>query len=104
MPTRRADDLAYTLASNANASGSAVAIKGGQYMFMVEGTIGGSTVTLQIKTPNGTWANVTAYDSAVSATALPYADTPIDLPSGDVRVALTGGTPSAIYAYLVGLG
>lgn len=104
MPTRRADDSAYTLASNASATGSAVAIKGGQYMFMAEGTVGGATVTLQVRAPSGTWSNVTSYDTAVSATALPYADSPIDLPAGDVRVALTGGTPSAIFAYLVGLG
>lgn len=104
MPTRRADDMAYTLASNVNATGSAVAIKGGQYMFTVEGTAGGTTVTLQIKTVNGTWANVTAYDTAVSSATLPYVDTPIDLPAGEVRVALTGGTPSAIFSYLVGLG
>lgn len=104
MPIRRADDTAYTLASNASATGSAVAIKGGQYIFLVEGTVSGSTVTLQIKTPNDTWVDVTFYGVDVSATVLPYAETEIALPAGEVRVALTGGTPSAIYAYLVGLG
>lgn len=104
MPIRRADDTAYTLASNVSASGSAVAIKGGQYIFMVEGTAGGTTASLQVKTPNGTWTNVAAVDTLVSTTTLPYADTMIDLPAGDVRLALTGGTPSAVYAYLIGLG
>jgi len=104
MPIRRADDQSYTLASNASATGSAIKIPGGQYIFMAEGTVGGSTVTLQVKTPNGTWSDVTFYGVDVSATVLPYAETEIALPAGEVRVALTGGTPSAIYAYLVGLG
>lgn len=104
MPIRRADDTAYTLATNVSATGSAVAIKGGQYIFMVEGTAGGTTASLQIKTPNGTWSNVYAIDTLVASSTLPYVDTMIDLPAGDVRVALTGGTPSAIFAYLIGLG
>jgi hypothetical protein len=104
MTVRRADDNRYTLAENASASGSAVGIKGGQYIFQVEGTAGGTTATLQIKTANGTWANVTSYGVAISATTLPYAASPVELPAGDVRVALTSGTPSAVYAYLIGLG
>ncbi len=106
MTVRRADDNQYVLLSNGSATGSAVAIKGGQYMFQAEGTVGGATVALQVQTPNGTWPTVTAMQSnaAVQSTALPYAAAPIELPAGQARVAITGGTPSAIYAYLVGLG
>ncbi|CAB5178483.1 hypothetical protein UFOVP158_4 [uncultured Caudovirales phage] len=105
MPIRRGDDNAYTLLSAGSATGSAVAIRGGEYSFHVEGTISGATASLQVQSPNGTWATVSVFsNSAVSATALPYAQTGIDLPAGSVRIALTGGTPSAIYAYLVGLG
>ena len=105
MPIRRADDGSYTLASNLSATGSAVAIKGGEYIFTVEGTVSGSTISLQIQTPNGTWSDVSIFaGSVVKSTTLPLAQTQIDLPAGNVRMAATGGTPSALYAYLVGLG
>lgn len=104
MTTRRADDSKYTLASNVSATGSAVQINGGEYIFNVEGTVGGSTASLQVKTPNGTWTNVTSYGVEVKATALPFAASPLQLPAGEVRLALTGGTPSAVHASLVGLG
>lgn len=105
MPIRRADDVAYTLAANASATASAVPIKGGEYIFTAEGTASGSTISLQIQTPNGAWTDVLVFSgNAVKTTTLPYAQTLIDLPAGNVRMAATGGTPSALYAYLVGLG
>lgn len=104
MTVRRADDNRYILAENVSASGSAVQIKGGQYVFQVEGTAGGTTASLQLKTANGTWSDITSYGVIAKSTTLPFVASPIELPAGDVRVALTSGTPSAIYAYLVGLG
>ena len=105
MSTRRADDNAYMLASNASASGSAVAIKGGEYQFFAEGTAGGTTISLQMQSPNGTWTDIATYSgSIVKSTTLPYSQTGIDLPAGNVRMAATGGTPSGLYASLVGLG
>lgn len=105
MPLRRADDALYTLAENASSTGAAVAIKGGEYIFQASGTPGGTTTSLQIQTPNGTWSDIAVYSgSFVRSTNLPYSQTGIDLPPGNVRVAMTGGTPSAIYAYLVGMG
>jgi hypothetical protein len=105
MPIRRADDSSYTLASNLSATGSAVAIKGGEYQFSAEGTVGGSTISLQFQTPNGTWSDLLIFaGSPVKSTTLPFTQTQIDLPAGNVRMAATGGTPSALYAYLVGLG
>lgn len=103
----RADPLVYVLASSASATGSAVAIRGGDYLFMAEGTVGGSTISLQIQTPNGTWVDVAtdgASASIVKSTTLPFACSSIRLPAGNVRVAATGGTPSALFAYLAGIG
>lgn len=105
MALRRADDVAYTLASNASATGSAVAIKGGEYIFMADGTPAGATVSLQVQLPNGTWSDVAIFSgSKVSSATLPYAQTQVDLPAGNVRMASVAGTPSGLYAYLVGLG
>ena len=105
MTVRRADDVQYTLLSNASATGSAVPIKGGEYIFTAEGTAGGTTASLQIQSPNGTWTDVTVFSgSGVKSATLPYSQTLIDLPACNVRCALTGGTPAAIYAYLIGLG
>jgi hypothetical protein len=105
MPIRRADDAAYTLLAAGSATGSAVAIKGGQYHFSVDGTVGGSTISLQVQSPSGTWSDVQIFAaSLVKFTALPGNQTGIDLPAGNVRCAITGGSPSGINAYLVGLG
>lgn len=105
MPLRRADDLTYTLLSNGSATGAAVQIKGGEYMFFVEGTISGATVSLQVQAPSGNWVDVQVFTgSVVKFTVLPGNQTAIDLPAGNVRCALTGGTPSGIFAYLQGLG
>jgi hypothetical protein len=105
MTIRRADDNAYTLLSNGTATGAAVSIKGGEYIFTAEGTVNGATVALQIQSVNGTWMTVQVFNaSAVQTTVLPYAQTAVDLPAGYARVSITGGPPSAVYAYLIGLG
>ena len=105
MSLKRADDNVYTLLSNAAATGSAVAIRGGEYAFTVEGTISGATIGLQMQTPNGTWATIQVWNaSPVQTTAVPYFQTQVDLPAGNARTVVTGGSPSALYSYLVGLG
>jgi hypothetical protein len=105
MSTRRADDNTYTLLSNASATGSSVTVRGGEYLFTVEGTATGATIALQVQTPNGTWSTVSIFNnSAVSSSSLPYAQTSVDLPAGAVRALVSGGSPSALYSYLVGLG
>lgn len=105
MTTRRADDRQYTLASNLSATGTAVAIPGGEYMFLAEGTVAGATISLQVQSPNGTWADVQVFTgSVVKFTTLPGTQTGVDLPACNVRMAATGGTPSALYSYLIGLG
>lgn len=105
MPIRRTDDTQYVLLSSASATGAAVAIKGGEYMFTVEGTVGASTLSLQIQTPNGAWSDVQVFTgSVVKYTVLPGNQSGISLPAGNVRCAATGGSPSGIYAYLIGCG
>ena len=105
MSTRRADDNQYTLLLAGSATGSAVQVRGGEYMVFFDGTIGGSTVSLHVQSPSGVWIDVDVFTgSTVKYTALPRSQTGIDLPAGNVRCALTGGSPSGINAYLVGLG
>ena len=105
MPIRRGDDRAYTLASNLSATGAAVQIPGGEYIFLVDGTPTGATISLQIQMPNATWVDVQVFTgSVVKFTNLPGNQTGVDLPACNVRMAATGGTPTGLYSYLVGLG
>lgn len=105
MTIRRADDVSYTLLSNGSATGSAVPIKGGEYIVYFDGTPSGSTISLQVQAPNGTWIDASVFTGAVvKYTNLPASQTGIDLPAGNVRCACTGGSPTGINAYLVGLG
>lgn len=105
MPTRRSDDNKYSLLVAGSATGAAVLIPGGEYMFMVDGTVGTSTISLQIQSPSAVWIDVQVFtNSIVKFTVLPGSQASIDLPAGAVRCACTGGTPSGINAYLVGLG
>lgn len=104
MPIRRADDNLYALLTNGAATGAAVDIKGGQYAFVVDGTFGGATASLEFQaTATGAWTTVNANGVAVSLTAN-GTRTPIDLPAGRVRIAIAGGTPSAMYSVLLGMG
>lgn len=105
MSIRRADDTSYTLLSAGSATGATVQVKGGEYIVFFDGTVGGSTISLQVQSPSGTWMDVSVFTgSVVKYTALPASQTGIDLPAGNVRCACTGGTPTGINAYLVGLG
>jgi hypothetical protein len=105
MPIRRCDSTSYTLASNLSASGPSVMIPGGEYMFTASGTAGGSTISLQMQDPSGNWIDVQVFSgSIVKSTTLPFSQTGIDLPAGNVRMAATGGAPSGLYASLTGLG
>lgn len=105
MPGRRADDTQYTLGVNLSATGNPVAIRGGEYQFMVDGTPAGATVSLEIQSPSGVWMTAQVFTgSLVRFTVLPGNQTSIGLPAGNVRVAVAGGSPSGINAYLIGLG
>lgn len=105
MPIKRADDTIYTLASSNTSTGPSVAIKGGEYALAFEGTIGGATIVWEMQSPSGTWSSLV--DSA-GYLVTPLGDTTfrtsIPLPAGNIRISITGGTPSGIYSYLIGLG
>ena len=101
----RADSNVYVLASNLAGTGAAVTIRGGIYLFTAEGTVGGATISLQVQTVNGAWVNVSIFNnSPVSTATLPFAQTEICLPAGNVRMLVTGGAPTGLYAYLAGIG
>ena len=106
MPVNRCDPLAYNLGSNLSATGAVVSIPGGEYMFFAEGTPGGATISLQALTPfTGAWKDVGVFSGAIVKSAtLPFTQTLIELPAGQVRVACTGGSPTGIDASLIGLG
>lgn len=102
----RADAQVYTLATALAASGAGVAVRGGEYAFLANGTVGGSTISLQIQMPDASWADVGALagNAIVKSTTLPFVVTPVVLPACVVRMAATGGTPSALNAWLAGIG
>lgn len=92
---------AFDLLSNASATGSAVRWPGGEGTFTVVGTFGGTTVALQYLGPDGTtWIGVDATDASFTAAGM----CGFVLAPGQIRAAVTGGSPSALYAKAVCLG
>lgn len=82
------------LLSNASATGSAAIWPGGRGTFLVAGTFGGTTVTLQVLGPDGsTWLAVGTYTTMAAAGGGNF-----DLPQGQIRANVSGGTPSGLYA------
>lgn len=102
----RADSQVYQLAAALSATGTGVAIRGGEYSFMANGTVGGSTISLQIQMPDGSWCDVGALagNAIVKSTTLPFTVSPVVLPACTVRMAATGGAPTGINAWLAGIG
>ena len=84
------------LLTNASATGSNVLVKGGTYVWGVEGTFGGATATLQLANANGTMVNFP--NASLTANGFVVVQLPVN---GTVRTALTSGTPSAIFSNLV---
>jgi hypothetical protein len=86
--------LNQVLISNGSTTGSAVSWAGGFCAFSVEGTFGGTTAALEAQTANGTWI---AVGTETTKTANGWGGA--FLPPCNIRCSLTGGAPSAIYAY-----
>jgi hypothetical protein len=85
--------MAANLLDNASATGDAMQVAGGTYVVSADGTFGGATLQLQLRSPDGTsW--LTIADAVLTAEGS-YV---IDLGDGEIRMAVTGGTPSALYA------
>lgn len=86
------------LLSNASATGAALPVEGGTYVVTADGTFGGATLQLQLRSPDGSsWIDIT--DASLTAEGA----FTVDLPRGEVRMTVTGGTPSALYANLSGI-
>lgn len=82
------------LLENASTTGSWTPWVGGLGTFTVEGTFGGATVSLQLKSKNGTAINVGDAASLAAAGMCSF-----EVPCGEIRAAVTGGSPSGLYAY-----
>lgn len=102
----RADSQGYVLAVALAATGLGVSVRGGEYAFLANGTVGGSTISLQIQMPDGSWSDVGALagSAIVKSTVLPLVVTPVVLPACVVRMAVTGGAATGINAWLQGIG
>lgn len=86
--------LNQALLTNASATGSSVAWSGGYCALSIEGTFGGTSAALEAQTANGAWIAVGA---ATTMTTNGWGGA--FLPPCNIRVSLTGGSPSAMYAY-----
>lgn len=86
------------LLSNASVTGSAITWQGGRGFLTAVGTFGGTSLQLQYLGPDGiTWVPV---GSAITAAA----SAAVDVAPGRIRMAVTGGTPSGLYADINPLG
>ena len=82
------------LLSNASATGDWKDWGGGSGVFTVVGTFGGATVTLQFQGPDGSTAVAMGSDTTLTAAGGGVCV----YPPGRIRAAVTGGTPSGLYA------
>jgi hypothetical protein len=88
---------AYVLCADVDAAvdTAAVQIAGGRYVLALVAAAYGTTVKLQAMGPNSTWIDINA--TTYSANQITSG---IDLPSGQVRMHITGGTTTDLYATL----
>lgn len=95
-----ASELRLDLLANASATGAAQMWQGGRGTLFVDGTFGGATVKLQAQMPTGstsTWIDV---GTEVTLTAAGLAN--FELPPCNLRIAISGGPPSGVYATIIG--
>ena len=91
----------HVLATNASgaADGAQVTLHGGRYVLTIVAGTFPSTCALQIlASDNATWVSING--SAFAANAL----NAYDLPAGQCRLHMSGGTVAAVYATLVRIG
>lgn len=80
------------LLSNASATGSAVEWPGGRGLFVLAGTVSGASVGVEYMGPDGsTWLPA---HTALTAVGMAL----FELPPGRIRAAVSGGTPSGLFA------
>lgn len=86
------------LAANVNAATDQAAgylPVGGKCVLVIEATTYPTTVELQVQAPSSKWVKINT--SNISADG----GYPYDVPAGQVRMHLTGGTSTALYATLI---
>jgi len=90
-----ASRLSVTLLSNASATGTAVEWPGGWGRVETRGTFGGATLTLQVQDADGSTYHTVAAETTFSAagTSAFFCEA-----GAMIRIAVSGGTPSALYA------
>lgn len=87
------------LLSNTDETGSAHQWPGGKGQFALVGTVSGATITLEQLGPDGsTWVSL---GSAVALTAAGVGV--FEAPAGQIRALVASGTPSGLYATVVGI-
>ena len=90
---------AIDLLANASATGGAFTWRGGDGSFLVAGTFGGATVSLQVLGPDG----ATFLDAGANTTLTAPGIGNFRLPPGQIRAAVTGGSPAGLYAKAAGI-
>ena len=84
------------LLENGSATGSAVSWTGFRGICTAEGTWSGATFTLQYQTFRGTWVDVDTTNAVLTANGM----FGFELPPGNIRASISGGSPSAVYIYV----
>jgi hypothetical protein len=88
-----------TLLDGAAATGPATTWAGGRGQFKALGSFGGATVTLQILGPDGaTWLALGAEAALTGPGVVNF-----DCPPGQLRAAVSGGSPSGLHAAVASL-
>ena len=82
------------IASNVSATTSGVLLKGGRCVLAISASSYGTTVQLQMLHIDGTWVSLNQTTFSQNQV------TPFDLPSGQYRIYINGGTTTALYATL----
>lgn len=82
------------LLTNASTTGDSFIWPGGRGLFAADGTFGGATVKLQFLGPANNWIDAGNYTTLIAAGGGVF-----DLPQGQIRANITGGTPSGLFAY-----
>ena len=85
---------------NGAASSNEFIWPGGIGSFMVVGTWGGATISLQYKAPDGS----TFVDVGTDTTLTANGGGNFELPSCVIKATVSGGPPSGVYASVIGVG
>jgi hypothetical protein len=98
-PAAIAADGAYPITAWRDEAAGFIQWEGGEGAFILAGTLGGGTYTLQIQAPDGTsWVSVGSAAALTAAGAVGFT-----APSGRLRVSVSGSAAAAAKAWVVGI-